>query len=169
MSELEPENVEPEKEGITSTVGDLDELAAALPEEPSEPEKETSDFKLESLDDLRRIIVMARGGDPDAQQTLNAFLKFNNNIERTNLPIRRDVQMIAYLDYAGKTLYAGNEDNPFTKAANCISIAFMAKGGDKSKQFVELMKQTPSLADLQVAGVHQRSLTDRILGRGKTE
>ena len=155
--ELEPENAEP----ITSTVGDLDELAEA------QRKKETTGFKLESLDDLRRIIVMARGGDPDAQQTLNAFLKFNNNIERTNLPIRRDVQMIAYLDYAGKTLYAGNEDNPFTKAANCISIAFMAKGGDKSRQFVELMKQTPSLADLQVAGAHQRSLTDRILGRGK--
>ena len=135
--------------------------------ENAEPEKETPRFKLESLDDLRRIIVMARGGDPDAQQTLNAFLKFNNNIERTNLPTRRDVQMIAYLDYAGKTLYAGNEDNPFTKAANCISIAFMAKGGDKSKQFVELMKQTPSLADLQVGGVQQRSLTDRILRRGK--
>ena len=113
---------------------------------------------------------MARGGDPDAQQTLNAFLKFNNNIERTNLPVRRDVQMIAYLDYAGKTLYAGNEDNPFTKAANCISIAFMAKGGDKSKQFVELMKQTPSLADFQtLGGDRQRSLTDRLLGRGKTE
>ena len=111
---------------------------------------------------------MARGGDPDAQQTLNAFLKFNSNIERTNLPVRRDVQMIAYLDYAGKTLYAGKEDNPFTKAANCIAIAFMAKGGDKSKQFVELMKQTPSLADLQtLGGDRQRSLTDRILGRGK--
>lgn len=137
------------------------------PENPV-PEEENASFKLESLDDLRRIIVMARGGDPDAQQTLNAFLKFNNNIERTNLPIRRDVQMIAYLDYAGKTLYAGNEDNPFTKAANCISIAFMAKGGDKSKQFVELMKQTPSLADLQtLGGDRQRSLTDRILGRGK--
>ena len=139
-----------------------------LEPENAEPEEENAGFKLESLDDLRRIIVMARGGDPDAQQTLNAFLQFNNNIERTNLPVRRDVQMIAYLDYAGKTLYAGNEDNPFTKAANCISIAFMAKGGDKSKQFVELMKQTPSLADLQtLGGDRQRSLTDRILGRGK--
>ncbi len=144
------------------------ETPAELEPENAEPEKETTSFKLESLDDLRRIIVMARGGDPDAQQTLNAFLKFNNNIERTNLPVRRDVQMIAYLDYAGKTLYAGNEDNPFTKAANCISIAFMAKGGDKSKQFVELMKQTPSLADLQtLGGDQQRSLTDRLLGRGK--
>lgn len=128
-------------------------------------------FKLDSLDDLRKIIVMAQGGDPDAQQTLNAFLKFNNNIERTNLPIRRDVQMLAYLDYAGKTLYPDDENNPFTMAANSIAVAFMAKGGDKSKQFVELMKQTPSLADLQttLAGDGQRSLTDKLLGRGKTE
>lgn len=135
-----------------------------------DPLSEGERFKLESLDDLRRIIVMAKGGDPDAQQTLNAFLKFNNNIERTNLPTRRDVQMMAYLDYAGKIYWPDNEDNPFTKAANCISIAFMAKGGDKSKQFVELMKQTPSLADLQtLGGEQQRSITDRILGRGGKE
>ena len=155
MNELEtPDDTEPE-----TSEPDTVEL---------KEEKETPGFKLESLDDLRRIIVMAKGGDPDAQQTLNAFLKFNSNIERTNLPIRRDVQMIAYLDYAGKTLYSDSEDNPFTKAANCISTAFMAKGGDKSKQFVELMKQTPSLADLQtLGGEQQRSLTDRILGRGK--
>lgn len=135
--------------------------------------KKTADsttFEIDSLDDLRRVIVMAQGGDPEAQQTLNAFLKFNNNIERTNLPTRRDVQMVVFADYAGKTLYPDVEDNPFSKLANCISIAFMAKGGDKSKQFVELMKQTPSLTDLQtLQGPADRSLTDRIFGRNKKE
>ena len=128
-----------------------------------------SELKINTVDDLRRLIVSMDGGDPEAQQTLNDFLKFKNNIERTNLPTRRDVQMVAYLDYAGKTLYAGDKDNPFTKAADCLAIAFMAKGGDKSKQFVELMKQTPSLSDLQTLQEQPRGMMDRILGRGKKE
>lgn len=129
-----------------------------------------SEFKLETLDDLRKLLVMARGGDPEAQHTLNAFLKFDSNIERTNLPKRIDVQRVIFADYAGKTLYPDKEDDPFSKLANSISIAFMAKGGDKSKQFVELMKQTPSLSDLKtLEDSSQRSMVDKILGRGKTE
>ena len=127
-------------------------------------------LKIESFDDLRRVMVLSRGGDPEAQQTLNNFLKFNDNIERTNLPTRKDVQMVSFVDYAGKTFYPNEPNNPFALAANCISVAFMAKGGDKSKQFVELMKQTPSLADLQThGGEQQRSTMDKILGRGKSE
>lgn len=128
-------------------------------------------FKIETPDDLRKIIVMAQGGDPDAQQTLNAFLKFNNNIERTNLPTRKDVVLIAYLDSCGKFLYPNMEDNPFSMLANSLVVAFMAKGGDKSKQFVELMKQTPSLADLQTMGTptQGQGLRERLLGRKKPE
>lgn len=131
-----------------------------------------SDTKLEQIDtdSIRRLIVSARGGNPDAQQTLNDFIKFNNDIERTNLPKREDVQRMVYADYAGKTFYPDNDDNPFTMLASSMAIAFMAKGGGKSNQFVELMKQTPSLADLQtLGGDQQRSFTDRLLGRGKTE
>jgi len=46
-------------------------------------------FRIETPEDLRKVIISAQGGDPEAQQTLNAFLKFANNIERTNLPTRR--------------------------------------------------------------------------------
>ena len=132
--------------------------------------KTPSGFELETLDDLRKILVMAKGGDPNAQHTLNEFLKFNSNIERTNLPTRLDVQRVIFADYAGKTLYPDLEDDPFSKLANSISIAFMAKGGDKSKQFVELMKQTPSLSELQtLSDSSQRGLVDRVLRRGKKE
>jgi hypothetical protein len=125
-------------------------------------------FKIETLDDLRKIIVMAQGGDPEAQQTLNAFLRFNNNIERTNLPTRRDVILIAYLDGCGKLYYPEDQANPFSTLANSLCVAFMAKGGDKSKQFVELMKQTPSLADLQTIGMPaQPGLRERLFGRKK--
>jgi hypothetical protein len=109
---------------------------------------------------------MAQGGDPDAQQTLNAFLKFNNNIERTNLPTRRDVHLISFLDIVSKSYFPDIDDDPFAIFANSISVAFMAKGGDKSKQFVELMKQTPSLSDLQMMEEPApRSLRERLFGR----
>ena len=138
--------------------------------EPTPDPETPSGFELESLDDLRKIVVMAKGGDPAAQHTLNEFLKFNSNIERTNLPTRLDVQRVIYADYAGKTLYPDLEDDPFSKLSNSIAIAFMAKGGDKSKQFVELMKQTPSLSELQtLQESSQRGLVDRVLRRGKKE
>lgn len=123
----------------------------------------------EFLENMRKIIVMAQGGNPEAQQTLNEFMKFANNIERTNLPNRKDVQMVAYLHYAGMVLFPETNEDPFTKAADSISIAFMAKGGEKSKQFVDLFKQTPSLADLQMIQEKPEGIMNRVLGRGKTE
>ena len=113
---------------------------------------ESVGFKIENLDDLRRVLVIAQGGNPDAQQSINDFLKFDNNIERTNLPTRRDVVLLAYLKACGSLLYPEDDNDPFSIMADALSIAFMAKGGEKSKQFVELMKQTPSLVDLQTMG-----------------
>lgn len=124
-------------------------------------------LKIESLEDLRRVLVIAQGGDPNAQQTLNDFLQFDSNIERSNLPNIKTVLCVAQLSGYSQ-LYYPSEDNPFSLIADCLAVSFMAKGGEKSKQFVEMMKQTPSLVDLQtVGGEQQRSLADRILGRGK--
>ena len=138
--------------------------------ESTEAEPQKTSFKIESIDDIRRVIVAASGGDPEAQQTLNAFLKFNNVIERTNLPTRKDVILVAYLEGCGRFFYPVARDNPFETLADCLATAFMAKGGDKSKQFVELMKQTPSLAELQTFGTPaQPSWKERILGKKKAE
>lgn len=128
-------------------------------------------FKIESLEDLRRVLVIAQGGNPDAQQSINDFLKFDNNIERTNLPTRRDVVLLAYLKGCGSLFYPDINDDPFSLLADVLSIAFMAKGGEKSKQFVELMKQTPSIADLQTMGVGESAksgIMNRVFG-GKKE
>lgn len=123
----------------------------------------------EGMNWLRRLFISAQGGNPDAQQTLNEFLKFDNNIERTNLPTREDVHLVSYLRFTSKSYYPEKED-PFSDLAEALAESFMAKGGGKSNQFVELMKQTPSLADLQQLGEPpQRGLMDRILGRGSDE
>jgi hypothetical protein len=126
-------------------------------------------LEVKTPEDLRRLMVIADGGDPDAQQTLNAFLRFNNIVERSNLPTRRDVVLLTYLDGCSKRYYPNNPDNPFASLRDSLATSFMAKGGGKSNQFVELMKQTPSLSDLQTVSESNPSLTDRILGRGKTE
>ena len=114
-------------------------------------------------------MTIARGGDPNAQQTLNDFLQFTNNIERSNFPNVNTVLCIAQLTGYSELYYPGNPKNPFALLADKLSIAFMAKGGEKSKQFVEMMKQTPSLEALQVSREQQQSLTDKLLRRGKTE
>lgn len=122
-------------------------------------------FELKTLDDLRKIMVLARGGDPDAQQTLNDFMRFKNNIERTNLPTRRDVQLLAYLDYASKIFYPEDPNNPFAKAAESIAVAFMAKGGGKSKEFVEMMKKASDLSALTTGQPQNQGLLDKIRGK----
>ena len=87
-----------------------------------------------------------------------------------HLSYLENVILIAYLDGCGKFYYPEDSSNPFSTLANSLCVAFMAKGGDESKQFVELMKQTPSLADLQTMGAPPgRSLTDKLLRRKEPE
>ena len=131
-------------------------------------EIERKGYKIETLDDLRRISVIAEGGDPDAQQTINNFLKFDNDIERTNLPNTDVVVAVIFADYAGKYFWPNAKSNPFSQFTESATQTFMSKGGWKSNQFVEMTKQTPSLTDLQTIG-DKPSLVDRVLGRSKTE
>lgn len=126
-------------------------------------------LEVKTPDDLRRLMVIADGGDPDAQQTLNAFLRFNNIVERSNLPTRRDVVLLTYLDGCSTLYFPNTPDNPFAVLRDSLATSFMAKGGGKSNQFVDLMKQTPSLIDLQTVNENKPSLTDRILRRGKSD
>lgn len=132
------------------------------------------DMDPETLDMIRRLFVILDGKDPEAQQTLNEFMRFNNDIERTNLPTRRDVHLISYLDIVGKSYYPNKHDNPFSTFAKSIAVAFMAKGGLKSNQFVDLFRNSPDLAALQtVLGVQEENksggIMSRIFGRGKSE
>lgn len=128
-------------------------------------------FKVENQEDLRRLLVTLDGADPDAQQTINEFLKFSNNLERSNLPTTVSVLALAQLKGYGKLFYP-NQENPFDTVADFLSVSYMARKGWKSESFVEMMKQTPNLADLQTiarAEEGKRSLVDRILGRSKEE
>lgn len=126
-------------------------------------------LKIESLNDLRRVLTIAKGGDPDAQQTLNNFLNFENNTERSNFPNTGTVLCVAQLNGFSKLYYPDDKDNPFALVASCLEVSFMARKGWKSEGFVEMMKSTPSLSDLQTVGEKSTGLVNRILRRGKTE
>jgi hypothetical protein len=119
---------------------------------------------------MLRMSMIAEGKDPDAQQSLTNFMDMKSVIERTNLPTVVDCQRLDYLLYAGKLYFRGVEDDPFTMAAESEAITYMPRGGEKAKQVVELMKQTPNVVDLQTVNeVNKKSMVDRVLGRGKTE
>ena len=128
----------------------------------------------QQLDGIRRLLVVLEGGDPEAQQTLNRFMNIDNPIERTNLPTRRDVHLVSYLDMVSKSFFPSMKNDPFSELSESISIGFMAKGGMKSNQVVELLRNSPDLAAFQTAvqmqdSQNQRGMMDKILGRGKSE
>ena len=140
----------------------VDAVEAELEGKPFVP------FKINSISELKEWLMGARGQDPDSQQTINKFLDFEDAIERTNLPTITDVKRVSYFDFLSQLYFPEYPDNPFKTAANTQAKALMARKGEKSKQFVDMMKLTPSITDLQsVAEPAQRGLMDRALRRGK--
>jgi len=119
---------------------------------------------------LLRLSQIAEGKDPDASQTLTDFMDMKNIVERSNLPTTDTVLCMASLDVVGQVAYQSAPDNIFFMFRDSLARAYMARGGEKANQFVEMTKQTPSLIDLQTVREDQpRGLFDRITRRGKEE
>ena len=43
-------------------------------------------FEISSIEDLRKVLVIAKGGDPDAIQAITKFMDFNSIAERSYFP-----------------------------------------------------------------------------------
>jgi hypothetical protein len=143
------------------------EPIASIP--PTEEVKEPPKMGIKSEKDLMRFWQILDGQNPDAQQTMNDFLDMRNIIERTNLSTRRDIQLIVYLDMCSE-YYFSDSNNPFAKLRDSLARGFLAKGGFKSNQFVELMRNQPDLSGMQTSSEYvKQGIFDRILRRGKTE
>ena len=138
------------------------------PEPDLEPEPL---LKIESLDDLKRILIIARGGDPDAIQAVANFMDLKNPQERTYFPDKTTAIAMAQLEGFGKLYFPKEEWNPFSLVSEVISVSLMGYKGFKSNQFVDMTRQTPDLSDLQTVAEQPPSggLLSRITGRGKTE
>lgn len=141
-----------------------------MTEEPEiEPEPRPI-LEIKSFDDVKRILTIARGGDPDAIQAISEFMDFKSNIERSYFPDKITTLCIAQLMGHGKTYFRNDGWDPFTLVADCLAVSHMPYKGFKSNQFVDMTRQAPNLDALQsVSEQAQRSFIDRALGRGKTE
>lgn len=154
---LDPEPApEPEPELNIKTTGE------------TEPTSTKPQIKIETLEDLRDVMIISKGGDPKASQTINDFMKFDNNTERSNFPNTKTTLCIAQLNGFSQLFYPNDDNNPFALVAGCIEVAFMARKGWKSDAFVEMVKQTPTIPDMVTIGERQkRGIGDRLLGSGK--
>lgn len=138
----------------------------------TEAEEKKPQFKIESIDDMRRIMVIAQGGNPDAIQAITEFMNFKSNAERSYFPDKTITLCTAQLTGFGKVYFPNDEWDPFSLVADVIAVHFMGYKGYKSNQFVDMTRQTPNLADLQTSVNMQEGragLLNRLLGRGKTE
>lgn len=126
-------------------------------------------FKIETLDDVRRLMVVAKGGDPDAIQAITNFMDLKSNAERSYFPDKRLTICVGQLTGYGKLYYPAEAWDPFTLVSDILSITFMGYKGFKSNQFVDMTRQTPNLDALQTTlGEEQKQgVISRILGRGK--
>lgn len=122
-----------------------------------------------SFNEIRRLKVISEGKDPDQQQIVNDFMKMDNVIERTNLPTTNAVLCMTQLEVASNWLYPTNKRNPFEMFKQALSIAYMARKGEKSNQFVDIVRNTPSMSDLMKTEESKQTLWDRVTGRDTKE
>ena len=152
-------------ETAPKTEPNLDSSKAA---ETETPEVVKPKFEIKTDKDLQRLITIAKGGDPDAQQAILDFMDLKSNVERSYFPDKKTVICIGQLKGFGETIYRDEDWNPFELVADVLSLGFMGFKGFKSNQFVDMTRTQPDLSGLQTSGEEQKqSAIDRILGRGK--
>jgi hypothetical protein len=101
------------------------------------PEVVKPKFEIKTDKDIQRLITIAKGGDPDAQQAILDFMDLKSNVERSYFPNKKTVLCIGQLKGFGEVFYRGDDWNPFDLVANVLAIGFMGFKGFKSNQFVE--------------------------------
>lgn len=106
-------------------------------------------LKIESLDDLKRVLIIAKGGDPDAIQAVSNFMDLKSNTERSYFPDKITTLCIGQLNGFGKVYFSGEEWDPFSLVADVISVSFMGYKGFKSEQFKDMTSGQPNLDKLQ--------------------
>jgi len=141
-------------------------------EEEKEPKEEAEEEEKEPLSerDIMRLNMILDGKDPDAQQMIPDFTDMKNPVESSNLPLKRDVHFVSFLGYVGDSYFPDIPNNPFTRLRDHVSLGYKARGGWRTQQLVEVLRQTPDLSEIGTTGPDVKtSIRDKLLGRGKTE
>jgi len=126
-------------------------------------------LQIETLDDMKRVLIIAKGGDPDSIQAIANFMDLKSNTERSFFPDKKVTICIGQLNGFGKVFYPNDDWNPFDLVADAVTVSFMGYKGFKSNQFVDMTRQQPNLKDLQAIPEENRGFVNRILGRSETE
>ena len=125
-------------------------------------------FKIESLDDLWRVITIAKGGNPNAQQALEKFIDLESDEERSYFPDKMTSLAVSQNLLYGKSLFPKRPVNAFSNFASCLSKGFMGYKGFKSNQWVDITRQTHNLDALQSMPLEaKQGFVSKILGSGK--
>jgi len=124
-------------------------------------------FSIESLEDLRKVLVVAKGGNPEAQQAVVDFMNLKNPTERANFMDKTIMLAVAQQD-------GYSQAYPMFKAfglvSTVISSATMGYKSKKSDQLMQIIQQTPNLSDLTSASEEvKQGYISRLLGGGKKE
>lgn len=127
-------------------------------------------FKIENMDDLWRVMTIAKGGNPNAQQALEKFIDLESDEERSYFPDKMTSLAVSQNLLYGKSLFPQRPVNAFSIFASCISKGFMGYKGFKSNQWVDITRQTTNLDALQSMSTEtQRGILSGVFGRGKKE
>ena len=122
-------------------------------------------FKIESLDDLRKVLVIAKGGNPEAQQAVVDFMNLKSTTERANFMDKTIMLAVAQQDGYSR---AYPQFKAFELVSNAISSATMGYKSKKSDQLMQIIQQTPNLSDLTSATEEtKQNYISRIFGRVK--
>ena len=124
-------------------------------------------FKIESLEDLRKVLVVAKGGNPEAQQAVVDFMNLKSTTERANFMDKTIMLAVAQQDGYSR---AYPQFKAFGVVSNVISSATMGYKSKKSDQLVQIIQQTPNMSDLTSASEEvKQGYISKLLGRGKSE
>lgn len=136
----------------------------------SEAKKKEPAIKVETEDDLFRLMCIAKGIDPKQVQAMSKFSDFDNNDERSFYPDKLTVLAIAQLRMFGEALYKGDEWNEYTSIADKLSVGFMGYKGFKSGQYVDITSGQINLDKLKgVPEEVKKGVLQGIFNRSKSE
>ena len=125
-------------------------------------------FDMTSMDDFWRLMTIARGGNPNAQQALEKFIDLDSAEERAYYPDKITSLAVAQNLLYGESLFPDRPNNAFAKFSECLSKGFMGYRGFKSNQWVDITRQTHNLDALKSSPEEvKQGFLARFVGGGK--
>lgn len=135
-----------------------------------EPIKKKPLIEIRDLNDLKRVLIIAKGGDPDAIQAITNFMDLKNPTERANFMNTTIMLAVAQQNGFSKTYFPNRPNNAFALVSEVIATATMGYKSKKSDQLTQIIQQTPNLSEITAPREEiKRGIVDKILGRSKTE